>query len=335
MVVRHYHKVVNSSPLPVLHSLVSVGPLTSVITEAYGFMLPVHVSLVRSWTNDVYTVSARTECYILKLYRVGWKHAADVEWEVQLQSWLHGNGAPVTSVISLTNGKLFGTVTVPEGTRYFALFRTAEGQKPSPPFAPDLYHQYGRGAALLHQASEGFSSPTPRFERSLTDLLDDSLLRIQPWFRDRGPDWTIVQRVASIVRDRITPLLSNLDWGVCHGDLSLDNLHVRVDGTVTFYDFDMSCYGWRAWDVCNALAYASPAHRDAFLAGYRYIRPFDSDANASVQYFVAADVIRMMGDEVSRWSHWFGSSRVDVWMDQKLAWMRDWEVEHTASPTSR
>jgi Ser/Thr protein kinase RdoA (MazF antagonist) len=335
MVVRQYHEVVNSSPLPVVHSLVSVGPLTSAITAAYGLMSPVHVSLLRSWTNDVYTVSAGDETYILKLYRGSWKRAAEVAWELELQSWLHSHGAWVTPVIPLKNGELFGTVNVQEGTRCFALLRKADGQEPLPPFSPDLYHQYGRSAALLHEASGGFSSPIPRFERSLTDLLDDSLLRIQPWFRDRDSDWTIVQRVGAIARNQITPVVSSLDWGVCHGDLSLDNLHVQVDGTVVFYDFDMSCYGWRAWDVCNALGYASPEHRDAFLAGYRDIRPFDSDANTSVQYFVAADVIRMMGDEVSRWSEWFGSSRVDAWMNQKLAWMREWEGEHSASPTSR
>jgi Ser/Thr protein kinase RdoA (MazF antagonist) len=298
-------------------------------------MSPVHVSLLRSWTNDVYTVSAGGDTYILKLYRGSWKRTADVEWEVQLQSWLQGNGASVIPVIPLSNGKLFGTLTAPEGTRCFALFRRAEGQKPLPPFSPDLYRQYGRGAALLHDASEGFSSPIPRFERRLTDLLDESLLQIYPWFRDRDSDWTIVQRVASSVRDRITSLLSNLDWGVCHGDLSLDNLHVQADGSVVFYDFDMSCYGWRAWDVCNALGYASTENRGAFLASYRDIRPFDSDANASVQYFVAADVIRMMGDEVSRWSQWFGSSRVAAWIEQKLTWLREWEGEHYATRLSR
>jgi Ser/Thr protein kinase RdoA (MazF antagonist) len=272
--------------------------------------------------------------YILKVYRGSWKRPADVKWEVQLHAWLRTQGAGVTSVIPLHTGELLGTLSVPEGTRCFALFREVEGQKPSPPFSLDLYYQYGYGAAMIHHTSEGFSSRIPRLQRDLANLLDHSLVQIQPWLEDRLPDWQLVQRVATSVRDRLTPLLPRLDWGVCHGDLSFDNLHAVADGRVTFYDLDLACYGWRAWDVCNALGYASPENRDAFLRGYRDVRPFDWDANAAVSYFVGADVIRMMRDEVSRWSEWFGTQRVDAWIDDKLTWLREWEGVQTARVTS-
>jgi Ser/Thr protein kinase RdoA (MazF antagonist) len=325
MAFRLYPGQVHMSPLPVEHSLLVVAPLTNVIAAAYGFTPPVRITLLRSWTNDVYTLSHEDGNFILKLYRASWRRAADVEWEVQLQVWLHAHGACMTSVIPLHTGELFGSLSVPEGTRCFALFSRAEGWKPVSPFSSDLYYQYGRGSALLHQSSEGFSSRIPRFERSLANLIDASLVKIQPWLEARLPDWQLVQRVAMTVRDHLISLTPGLDWGVCHGDLSLDNLHVRADGGVTFYDLDSACYGWREWDVCNALGYASPENRDAFHRGYRDIRSFHSDVDASVPYFVAADVLRMMGDEVSHWSAWFGTWRVDAWVDEKLAWLREWD----------
>jgi Ser/Thr protein kinase RdoA (MazF antagonist) len=127
-------------------------------------------------------------------------------------------------------------------------------------------------------------------------------------------------------------LLPALDWGICHGDLSLDNLHVGPDGQITLYDFDLACYGWRAWDVCTALGYASREHHDAYLRGYRSVRPFSPEELTAVPHFVAADVIRMMAGEVGRWSGWFGTERVEAWIDDKLMWLRRYIDLGTSCP---
>lgn len=326
-----YHRNMNSSPLPANHSQLALLPLTSAVTAAYGLVSPVQVVLLRSWTNDVYRLTTSDATYIIKVYRASWKRPSDVEWEVQLQQWLDAHGAPVTSVIPLHDGELFGTLQAPEGIRCFALFDEARGEKPLPPFSHDLYHQYGYGTGLLHQISHGFSSSIPRHGCNLTHLLEHSLAEIQPWLQGRAEDWALVRRICTRVRERLMPLTSNLDWGVCHGDLSLDNLSFLSEGRVTFYDFDASCYGWRAWDVCNALGYASPEHHDAFLQGYREARPFGPDDYAAMPYFMAADVLRMMGGEISRRSQWFGTYRVHGWVDDKLAWLRNWDQSGPSS----
>lgn len=55
------------------------------------------------------------------------------------------------------------------------------------------------------------------------------------------------------------------------------------------------------------------------------MREFSPDAEAAVPYFIAADAVRMMAGEISQWLEWFGTSRVDVWIDNKLRWLREWE----------
>jgi Ser/Thr protein kinase RdoA (MazF antagonist) len=319
---------VNEPYLPVTHSQLQPAALTSVIGSAYDLRGQLQLTLLRSWTNDVYALSSEAGHFVLKVYRATWRRPPDIEWEVHLQDWLRRHGAPVASVIPLATGDLFGTLHAPEGVRGFALFEQVPGAKPVPPWSTELYHDYGRAAALVHAASTGFSDPRQRFERTLVNLLDESLREIQPWLSSRPDDLEMVERVAEQVRGYLTPLLPALDWGICHGDLSLDNLHVQSNGQVTLYDFDLSCYGWRAWDVCNALGYAAPEHHDACLRGYHSLRAFSADETAAVSYFTAADALRMMGGEVSRWAEWSGSWRVDSWVDDKLEWLRAWDREH-------
>lgn len=138
----------------------------------------------------------------------------------------------------------------------------------------------------------------------------------------------VVHQVSRAARNHLLPLLPDFDWGICHGDVSLDNVHMMPGGQITLYDFDLSCYGWRTWDVCNALGYASAEHQDAFLQGYRSVRPFSANELAAVPYFVVVDVIRMMADELGRWTDWFGSARVETWINDRRAWLRARQHDH-------
>lgn len=313
-----------SSPVPIAHSQFSPFALADSIEAAYGLRHPIQITLLRAWTNDVYAVSGHDRHYILKVYRAAWRTSAQVAWEVTLQAWLAGHGGPARSVVPLANGELFGTLVAPEGPRCFALFQSAVGDKPVPPWSPALYEAYGHGAALLHYVADGFTTPLPRFSRTLDDLIAGSVNQITSWLADRPLDVEIVSRVGATTHAHLASLLPELDWGICHGDLSLDNLHVLANGRVTLYDFDSSCYGWRAWDVCNALSYAEAEHQAAFLRGYRSVRPFPAAETAAIPYFTAADVLRMMADEVTRWSEWFGRLRVESYIDEKLGWLRMW-----------
>ncbi len=306
------------------HSQFLPSALADMIEAAYGLSHPIQITLLRAWTNDVYAVSGNDAHYILKVYRAAWRRSPDVAWEVALQAWLAGHGGLAPSVVPLANGELFNMLPAPEGPRCFALFHMARGHKPRAPWSPALWEAYGRGAALLHQAADGFNSPLPRFSRTLDDLLDSSVNHITTWLADRPLDVEIVCWVSASAGARLSPLLPELDWGICHGDLSLDNLHMLADGYVTLYDFDSSCHGWRAWDVCNALGYAESEHQDGFLRGYRSVRPFSDAEIAAVPFFTAADELRMMADEITRWSEWFGRSRVESYIDEKLDWLRTW-----------
>jgi Ser/Thr protein kinase RdoA (MazF antagonist) len=74
------------------------------------------------------------------------------------------------------------------------------------------------------------------------------------------------------------------DWGVVHGDFELDNL-AWADDRPTAYDFDEAAVSWFAANIAYALrdladqtGHVPDEHLgqfDAFIAGYRGVRPLD------------------------------------------------------------
>jgi Ser/Thr protein kinase RdoA (MazF antagonist) len=320
----------DSRPIPVLHSTVAPEPLLGIVAATYELDDAVGCTLVRAWTNDVYTVTTRRETFILKVYRAAWRSFEDVAWETHLQAFLANRGAPVTPVRARPDGQLFSSLLAPEGMRCLALFEHAQGAKPRAPLTPDLYYHVGQAAAQLHAQSDGFSAPCPRPPLDLSAILDRPLEMIRPWLEGRSDDWHFLLQLADSIRTRLTPLFDQgVDWGICHGDLSLDNCHVTAGGAVTFYDFDQSGYGPRGLDVCGVFAYAvqeNPGIWDAFLKGYTQVRPFSKRDQEATRWCVGANSFRMMAAEITNWSHWFGTARVWTWIENELAWLRRWEV---------
>jgi Ser/Thr protein kinase RdoA (MazF antagonist) len=116
---------------------------------------------------------------------------------------------------------------------------------------------------------------------------------------------------------------------VCHGDLSLDNLHVTEDHRIAFYDLDSVGPGWRASDPYGVFQYQPRDNWDAFLAGCTAVRPFGATDCAAVPYFVVAQQLWNMGREITFWATWAGSSRVnDAYFDRKLTGLRAWDGEN-------
>jgi Ser/Thr protein kinase RdoA (MazF antagonist) len=86
---------------------------------------------------------------------------------------------------------------------------------------------------------------------------------------------------------------AGLDWGVCHGDLTFDNLHVTTRDEFVWYDFDSGGLGWRAIDL-QGWAFDRPEwtdHWQAFLDGYRESRPISENDIAAAPYLNAAQEI--------------------------------------------
>jgi Ser/Thr protein kinase RdoA (MazF antagonist) len=261
-----------------LRSLVDPAALAELVAAEYELDVTGCV-LLRSLVNDVYRIDAPDGPRILKVYRTGQHSVDDVAWELELAAVLK---PMVAHGIRRAGGEPVGVLTAAEGPRPYAMWEWAPGCRPRPPFDDGLFRRFGVAAAWFHAAADD-AAMRPRalaIEEALGRPYDELLPRLEP------ADRVVIAGLVDAARRRLSGL--DLERGVCHGDLSLDNLHLDGD-RIVFYDLDRSGWGRRAADLTGV---ASTEHWPAFLAGYRSIR---SIADADLQALPWLDVIERVG----------------------------------------
>lgn len=315
--------------IPVSHSLPDPAALATFVADQYAIGLPASCSLLRSYVNDVYDLSTASGRYAVKVYRLGWRTVPEIAWEIDLLHHLDAEGVPVARPIAARSGEFITAVRAPEGKRPVVLSEFAPGTKVGRVDATVFYH-YGRASGSLHRAGAGFTSRHPRTPLDLDYLIDRPMQALQQIERRRPDDWDFLRQVATKVRSKIATLAgAGLQWGACHGDLSLDNLNITGEYGMTFYDFDTGGPGWLASDLFGPFAGAMQrdgARWDAFLRGYLEEHSLTEADLTSIPYFAAANAIWSLGGRFTHWSRWSGTWRVDDdFLDPVLADLRAWD----------
>ncbi|GHO99383.1 hypothetical protein KSF_094310 [Reticulibacter mediterranei] len=226
--------------------------------------------------NDVVAVTTPTGRFALKLYHLQ-RTPAEVQWELDLTVHLMQHGTPVAKPIRGKQGYV-ESFCIDGRDRVAVLFEWAPGEKPAP--ARDTYILLGKVAAHIHQAADTFSSSLPREIYDAHTLIDEQLQRMEMDLRE-AQRWE--QAVA--LGERLKHIIANpaLDYGVCHMDLTLDNVH-RYGERMMVFDFDSAGVSWRALEPHGVLRF-SKAYFQAWLDGYRSVRPFSQHDEQAVAAF--------------------------------------------------
>jgi homoserine kinase type II len=254
----------------------SVEELVGLVATEYDVGLPTACRLMMSAVNDTYAVEVGSSCYALRLHgknRPWIAGESDLRFELELLDHLHAEGAPVSVPVRRRNGDSLGHLAMPAGDRYFTLFSWAPG-KPGVDTEQNA-RRVGETLAAIHVASDTFQTGCSRYALDERALLDLPLEKLESSAGEADA------RHLGFIRGEVSRLRQRLrtfdpgpgGWGVIHADPQVLNIHITEDGQITWFDFDICGYGWRAYDI--AYYYTRiPAHlRDPVLDGYQAIRP--------------------------------------------------------------
>jgi Ser/Thr protein kinase RdoA (MazF antagonist) len=322
-----------------VRSLPAPESVADLVRHTYGLDVT-GCELVRSLANEVYRVDAGGDSYALKIYRPGGWSVEDVRWEQRLTVRLADLGLTAARCVPRVDGDTAGELSAPEGPRPYALTRWVAGSKPRPPWTDGLYREFGAVVARFHlagetRAGEAHADGTvpdapPRRRFDLERTLDHPLRLVLDRLAGRPDDQRMVRDRGEQARRRIadlaarTPGARGLSWGLRHGDVSLDNVHIR-DGAATaggllLHDFDLAGAGWQAADL--ATVHDSP-HRAAFLAGYADHRaPSPVDVDAIGAFRVAGLISNLAFHLVEKAAVRGSESLADGYVDRELASLR-------------
>lgn len=235
--------------------------------------------------NYAIEVTSPNGHFALKIYNPASRTAAEVQWEIDLTLHLIKYNVPVAKPVMGKDSQYLQTFTIGNQNLTVVLFEWALGNKPKPELS--TYNLIGEAAAHIHNAADTFTSKYPREEYDIHKLIDDQLKRMQEPLKEFG-QWNTVLDISN--RMRKIMLDANLDYGIIHNDLTLDNVHL-YKGKVTVFDLDSAAKSWRAAEPWGVLK-ASEDRFKAWLVGYRANRDFNTDNENAVPAFVIIEDIR-------------------------------------------
>ncbi|HKI01749.1 MAG TPA: amino acid adenylation domain-containing protein [Thermoanaerobaculia bacterium] len=179
--------------------------------------------------------------------------------------------------------------------RFCALFRWVPGRMVEDAPTPRLLERVGELSARIHLFSETFVPP-PGFSRPRWDaarLFGTGRVLApgqgEPLISDRGRE--LLEEAAQAVREAMAGLGEGSDvFGIIHKDLEPDN--TLIDGDeVHAIDFADLGWGHYLYDIAASLLplrekQGFNAMRDAFLRGYKQVRPLRPEHEALVETFL-------------------------------------------------
>jgi Ser/Thr protein kinase RdoA (MazF antagonist) len=291
-----------------LRSLPDPAALTPYLRDRYGIGFT-SCTLLRSLVNDVYELTTADARYILKLYRYGGHGPDGIRWETGLSAHLIAGGLATPAVRPLPDGDPVGLLDAPEGPRPFVLQEFVDGTKP--PYEEEVYRGFGVLVAQFHEIADSYVSEFPRRAADLSHSLDELGPLLAP------AEENLLRALADAVRNHLAQYSPSR--GICHGDVSLDNLLVAGNG-LTLYDFDLSGVGYRAADFTGV---ASTPYWQAFKAGYTTHRPIPAEDEAAIPYLgVAGRISNLHFHLVDKPLIRGTESRTEGWADRELTGLR-------------
>lgn len=262
---------------------ISLTELKENITKYYGFKDVVFEHL-DTLVNDILVVTTPHGKFALKLYHTPNRTSEQVQWEIDLVVHLVNSGVSISKPVLGKKGYIH-TFAINGTDRIGVLFEWASGEKPKPSIS--TYTLLGKAAAQIHQAADTFTSSFNREQYDLHLLIDEQLqkmknhlISVNRWEQMYG----LGERLKKLIANQV------LDKGICHMDLTLDNIH-RIGDTITVFDFDSAGESWRAIEPYGVLMF-SKEYFKAWLDGYRSIRPFNKKNEDAVSAFVIIGDLR-------------------------------------------
>ena len=320
---------------PVIASTLDPAALSQEVLPGFGVDSAIECKYFSGGFNDTFRVTTKSETYYLRAYRKEWRTLADIQFELDVLNHLKRKGFPAARPVPYQDGNFFCPVSAPEGTRYLSLFTECSGPEISYDEEPqNMADRYGQAVAQMHNSLDDFKSTHLRFRKDITHFIDTPIKHVEPFLNYRSQDWDYFKSLAYTLRKKLLDLpVSELEQGVCHGDLQGYHAKVAPDGKLTFYDFDCGGYGYRAYDLavflwCCRLENAVEARWEPFLQAYRETRSIREVDVQAVPLFVCCRYLWHMGVHTQNAPDWGIGFLNDGYFDTHLERLRQAEEDY-------
>lgn len=289
-----------ATQMPLAELLVHLEELANDALALWDLPAGARARLINVSENATYLVEAEGGFRaVLRVHREAYHSRRAIECELAWMAALDASGTvPVPGVHLGRDGRAIQEARHPAlaNPRYMVLFRFVPGAAPNPDddlVAP--FRELGAIAARTHLHSMSWVRPEP-FERLTWDI--EAVFGANPtWgnWRD-APGVTpairaVLEDCEATIRARLSAYGKGPDrYGLIHADMRLANLLISAEGT-RLIDFDDCGFGWFLYDFATGVSFMEdhpqvPALKQAWVEGYRSVRPLPAADEAEIDTFV-------------------------------------------------
>jgi len=319
----------------------SVLKPSAILEEArprYAWPEKARLGLKHTGTDTLYTVIISDEIFLLRIYSAH-REAEAIAAELSLLLNFSRAGLSVPEPLPTVDGTLSWRIHAPEGPRAVVLFRYIIGHSPGWRMTPYEAKSFGESTAKFHSVADQIDEPWSRFrhdesyflKQGLPDLLERSSAGSRP----------ILEGTVELLQHAVRRFNSSseMNTGICHGDLHKQNFVIDNRTQAILIDFGCCGHGWRAYDIATPrwsiqAIDTEQSHRDAlyraFLEGYNHVKVLSDADLEAVPYFFAARHLWYMEVLLRRALLGIGTwyPLTDRWFDEESDWLRSWLSEN-------
>lgn len=238
--------------------------------------------------------------YVIRIHRPGSQDAAMIRSELLwLQALRHDMGLVVPEPVAARDGALVTLAYAPgiPEARHCVVFRWVDGRFLRARLGAKELERAGAFMAKLHRHAETFMPPAGfyrkrwDFEGLRSGVLGTDLEQSRRHLE--RAEWAVLDAVGERVQQTMRALGECREvFGLIHADFYERN-YLFSNGEVHAIDFDGCGWGYYLFDLGVAFSTLLardnyPALRQAFLAGYRQVRPLSDEHEALIDTFIAA-----------------------------------------------
>jgi Ser/Thr protein kinase RdoA (MazF antagonist) len=322
--------------LKVQHSIADSGSLLKTIQRNYPRIGARDCGLLAMGCGDNYLINASRKNYVFRLYRKDWWPEAEIDAELRLLEVLRRHKINVCNPVRSRDGERYITTKTAEGTRYGALFGFIPGRPLGRNFGKRNANmrRLGEMTAKFHATADAIDPPIQRWTMDFDAIVSPLFKAATSVLGHREKDLVYLRKLAAKLETVLySHSNSELDFGLCHGDLHAHNVMLQPDGELTIFDFDWCGYSWRAYDLATVW-WSLP--RDgksnspwrAFFNGYIKQRKLSRQEKELMPWFVILREFELLNFHLSVRKHFGSAWQDDNYYDHHIGFFRKWSKQH-------
>ena len=322
--------------IDVQHSISSPEALLKVIQRHYPTIGAAECELLELGCNDNYRIKGKRKAYVFRLYRLDWWPVKEIDEELRMLEVMHRHKLNVCTPVRNKNKQRYIKINAPEGTRYGALFHFIPGQHLGFNLGSGTHKlvQLGSRVAEMHTIADSMKQPAQRWTMGFDNVVNTFLENAPIVLGHREKDLKYLHKLANQLEAVLLDQPEGaFNFGLCHGDLHVHNVMLQPDGELVLFDFDWSCYSWRAYDLATVWWALTRNKKSltqwrAFLRGYTQQRKLTKQEKQFMPWFVIFRQFELLNFQLSMRKHIGSTWLNDAYYNFHLKFFKDWFNEH-------